>query len=109
MFIKIIVSSFVLFALTRVWLRYRDGAIGVLGMLFWSFVWLAIGAFVWWPKVTDVFAQRIGIGRGADALVYLSVVGLFYGVFRLYVKMEFIEHELTSLTRMLALRRKDDK
>lgn len=109
MFIKIFVSFFVLFAVSRVWLRYRDGAIGMFGMMLWSVLWLGVGAFVWWPKVTDFVAHKIGIGRGADALVYFSIVGLFYGVFRLYVKMEYLEHQITSLTRMLAIRRKEDE
>lgn len=104
MFIKIIVTAFVLFAISRVWLRYRDGVIGIAGMFFWSLLWVGIGAFTWWPKVSDYLANKVGIGRGADAAVYISIVVLFYGMFRLYIKMEFIEHELTSLIRSLAQR-----
>ncbi len=107
MYIKIIVSIFVLFAISRVWLRYRDGAIGIIGTSLWSLLWLAISWFVWWPSVSDFFAHTLGIGRGVDALVYISVVGLFYGMFRLYVKLEFIEHELTSLVRNLTLHEGD--
>lgn len=103
MFIKVFVTAFVLFAMSRVWLRYRDGAIGMFGTGLWSFLWVGVGVFVWWPKVSDYFAQTIGIGRGVDALVYISIVGLFYGMFRLYVKLEFLEHELTSLVRTMAL------
>lgn len=106
MFIKIIVSAFVLFALSRVWLRHRDAAIGLVGTGLWSLLWIGIGVFVWWPKVSDYLAHRIGIGRGVDALVYLSIVGLFFGMFRLYVKMEFMEHELTGLVRAMALKKR---
>lgn len=106
MFIKIIVSAFVLFAISRVWLRHRDAAIGILATGLWSLLWIGIGAFVWWPRVSDYIAHRIGIGRGVDALVYVSIVGLFYSMFRLYVKMEFMEHELTSLVRALALKKR---
>lgn len=109
MFIKIIVSAFVLFAISRVWLRYHDRAIGMFGFVLWSLLWLAVGGFAWWPKVSDFIAHQIGVGRGVDALVYISIVGLFYGMFRLYVKMEFMEHELTALLRALALRAEKDK
>ncbi len=104
MMLKIIATLFVLFAISRVWLRYRDGQIGVIGTVLWSFIWLAIGGVVWWPAVTTVLAKSVGVGRGVDALVYLSIVSLFYAIFRLYVKLEFIEHELTSLVRNLALK-----
>lgn len=109
MFIKVFVTAFVLFAMSRVWLRYRDGAIGMFGTWLWSLLWAGIGVFVWWPKVSDYFAKTIGIGRGVDALVYISIVGLFYGMFRLYVKLEFIEHELTSLVRTMAINGGKDK
>lgn len=74
------------------------------GMGLWSALWIAIGIFVWWPNVSDIIAHKIGVGRGVDALVYISIVGLFYGMFRLYVKMEFMEHEVTSLVRAMALK-----
>lgn len=103
MFVKILVTIFVLFALSRVWLRYRDGVIGILGVSLWSLLWLGVGTFVWWPNVSDTIAHSVGIGRGVDAAVYISIVALFYGMFRLYVKLEFVEHELTSLVRQLSL------
>ena len=111
MFIKILVSAFVLFAVSRVWLRRGEGAIGILATFFWTTLWLGIGFFVWWPAVSDFVARKFGIGRGVDALVYISVVTLFYGLFRLYVKLEFVEHEVTSLVRKLALvqHQNDDK
>lgn len=106
MAIQLIVSLFALFAITRVWLRYRDGSIGLLGMSVWGLLWLAITGFVWWPGLSDIVAHSVGVGRGVDAIVYISIVALFYGLFRLYVRLEFVEHELTSLVRSLALRDK---
>ena len=108
MILKAIATIFVLFAISRVWLRYRDGQIGMLGMTLWSCIWLAIAGVVWWPAVTNLVANAVGVGRGSDAIVYVSVVTLFYAMFRLYVKLEYIEHELTSLVRNLALKEKAD-
>lgn len=105
--IKIIVTLFVIFALTRVYLRYKDGSISNGALFIWGLLWLGIEVFIWWPKVSDTVAHSVGLGRGADALVYFSIVALFYGVFRLYVKMEFIEHEITSLVRQLAIGRNE--
>lgn len=104
MFVKLIIGVFALFALSRVWLRFRDGSMGLLGLSLWGGMWVALGVTVWVPAVTAFIAHIVGIGRGADLLIYISVIGLLYGVFRLYIKLEFIEHELTALTRKLALR-----
>ena len=106
MTIKIIITIFVLFAISRAYLRYRDGSINFLGFISWVIVWVAVTFFAWWPKFSDLIAHSIGVGRGVDALVYISIVALFYGMFRIYIKIQFIEHEITSLVRNLALKGK---
>lgn len=103
MTIKVLITLFVLFALSRAYLRYKDGSIKFTALIIWLVVWSAITFFAWWPKFSDLLANSIGIGRGVDALVYISVVALFYAEFRIYVKLQFVEHEITSLVRNLAL------
>lgn len=104
MIIKIVISLFVLFAASRVYLRYRDGSIKFIVFVLWIVLWGGVAFFVWWPKFSDIIATRVGVGRGVDVLVYISIVALFYAVFRLYIKLEFIEHEITSLVRNIALK-----
>lgn len=107
MVVPIIVTIFVVFAVSRVFLRFREGNISLNEFIFWLFIWGAIEIVVWIPKVLDKIAQQIGIGRGIDAVVYAAIVILLYLVYRVYVKAEFIEHEITSLVRRLALKEKD--
>jgi len=109
MLIKLLVTFFVTFAISRAVLRYRDKQFGLFALIFWTFMWLVVVFFAWLPKASDVIARIIGVGRGVDALVYVSVVALFYAVFRIYVKLEFIEHEITSLVRNLAVKRNESK
>ncbi len=104
MIIKILVTLFVVFAVSRVILRYRDGNVGLLAMFGWGILWLGIDAFIWWPKVSDTFAHLLGVSRGADALLFVGLMIVFYAVFRVYIKLEFLEHEITSLVRGLAIR-----
>jgi hypothetical protein len=104
MVIKILVTLFVIFAISRAALRYHDKSFGLFALFFWSILWGIIVFFVWLPSASDIIARIIGVGRGVDALVYISVVTLFYASFRLYVKLEHVEHELTSLTRNLSLK-----
>lgn len=104
MLIKLFVTLFVLFAVSRAYLRYREAALGFGGLMFWSLIWIAVEAVVWWPGFTDTIAKKIGVSRGVDALVYLSITLLFYGIFRLYIKTEFLEREITSLVRSMAIK-----
>lgn len=103
MVIKILITLFVAFAASRVVLRYRDKSFGVFALVFWSLIWGIILFFAWAPRTSDTIAKILGVGRGVEALLAVAVVGLLYAVFRLYVKLEWVEHEITSLVRRLAL------
>ena len=104
MIIKLITSLFILFAASRVYLRYKDGAVGRFGISFWLILWTGVGVFTWWPNLSDKIANSVGVGRGVDALIYFSIIALFYAVFRIYIKLEFIEREITSLVRNISLK-----
>lgn len=105
MLIKLLVTIFILFVTSRVWLRWRDGSMSIFGAAAWTILWFGVVLFSWFPKLSDSVAHVLGIERGVDAFVYIGVLFLLYGFFRLYIKVEFIEHEVTHLTRGLALKR----
>ena len=56
------------------------------------------------PDLTSSLAKLFGVGRGADVVVYLALVGLFFMVFRLMVKIEKLEREITKVVRNKALK-----
>lgn len=100
---QIILLIFLFFALSRVILRFKGGALNITGFIFWSSLFgLAIVAVIF-PKLTSNFARAAGIGRGADAVIYSSLVLLFYLIFRLHIFLEDIKHEITDIVRKLAM------
>jgi small membrane protein len=65
---------------------------------------LAIGAyFVWWPEQSTAMAQALGVGRGADLLMYLWLVITCSVMLLLYLKIVQMTRRLTELARRLAL------
>lgn len=95
---------FLLFAFSRVWLRAREGSIGWGMFLFWTSIWLLALLAVIRPEFTTTVANELGVGRGVDAVVYTSIVILFYLNFRSNVLIENLRHEITKLTREIALK-----
>lgn len=104
MVIQAVISIFIIFILSRVIMRYRDGSIGVIGLAGWSIFWVALEALVLHPQASDTVARLLGVGRGVDAVLYIAMLLLFYTVFRIGIKVEFIEREITRIVRQLALR-----
>lgn len=108
MLIKIILILFIAWVVGRVIGRWRQRDVGSGEVVLWLIFWLATAAVVIWPQVTDPIAQYLGVGRGADLLVYLAVLVLFFLVFRLLAAVHRIERQLTTITRELAIKRADE-
>ncbi|MEK7565619.1 MAG: DUF2304 family protein [Patescibacteria group bacterium] len=104
--IQIILIAFSLFALSRVVLRFRGGQIRGMEFIFWSTLFSIAIIGIALPGELSRLAGLLGIGRGVDLITYASIAILFYLVFRLYVFLEDIRHEITEVVRMIALQKK---
>ena len=107
--IQIIFSVFALFAISRTIVQFRKGGLTLAWLLFWVVFWLAVGVVVVLPKTTDILANIVGVGRGADFIIYISIIGLFFLVFKMFAKIESVEQEITRLVRKLAIEDVEDK
>jgi small membrane protein len=104
--IQVILITFFLFALSRVFLRFRGGQIRATEFVFWTTVFSVAIVGVTFPSEISKLAIMLGIGRGVDLIIYASVAVLFYLVFRLYVFLEDVRHEITEVIRKIALENK---
>lgn len=101
---RLLLTLFLLFAVSRVVLRRREGTIGLGSFLFWSGLWLLASIGIIRPDFTTYIAKSLGIGRGADVVIYSSMVVLFYLLFRTHIMLENLRHEITQIVREMALR-----
>jgi len=107
--IQIIIVLFALFAWSRAFLRFREGKLTRNELIFWSIGWLLVIIIVLLPGTTNILARTFGVGRGADVVVYISIIVLFYLIFKLYVKLDSLEKDITKIVREIALERKKKK
>jgi hypothetical protein len=70
---------------------------------FWMLVWLGTGVGVLWPRSTVLAANALGIGRGADLVLYCSVFATLTGFFYIYTRFRRMDRQLTVLVRQLAI------
>lgn len=106
---QIALFIFLLFALSRVILRYKSNEVSWRGLIFWGTLFSSAMIVALFPDISTGVAKTLGIGRGADAVVYTSIVLLFYLVFRLYVFIQDIHFEITELVKQLALKEVKEK
>jgi hypothetical protein len=98
--IAIIVILFFLFKLLQ---QKNKKLITNTEFLFWIFFWLSAGMAIIFLKQIDNFVLSLGFsGSGIDILLYLSVIIIFYLVFRLRLHLEQLEKNITTIVREIA-------
>ena len=107
--IQILLVLFALYAIGRTFFQFRSGHVGKGGVVFWTLFWLLVGVVALMPQTTDIVARFVGVGRGADLAIYLSLIALFFLIFRIFVKLEHVEREITTVVRKLALKEEEDQ
>ena len=72
--------------------------------LAWALLWLAAGIAIAWPDITAKVARMLGIGRGADLVLYCAVVVMLVGFLMLYSRLRRLRRDVTLLVRHIAIR-----
>lgn len=99
MLIQILAIIFVIFALWRVIAKYRRHELKPSEFSMWLIFWLAVGVAFFIPESLTKIANLLGIGRGADLVLYVAVVVVFYLMFRIFVRLEKMEKNITKVVR----------
>lgn len=102
--IQILLIIFALFALSRVITQFRKNKITLTEFIIWDIIWLVVIVVALMPAITSFFANIVGIKRGVDFLIYIGMTLLFYLVFRIYVKIENMEQNITKIVREAAIK-----
>lgn len=107
--IQILMIIFASFAWSRAALRLKDKSISIGGFVFWSLIWLFVIVFAALPAAFGWISTFFGIGRPTDLAIYISIILLFYLMFRLYVRLDRQNQEMTKLVREIATSKKTKK
>jgi small membrane protein len=102
--IQILLVGFAAYALLRALQRFRKGGSSVWQFVIWAAVWLTLAVVALLPNSTARIASLLGVGRGVDLAIYVSLALLFYIAFRQLGKVEDLERQITRLVRAHALR-----
>lgn len=101
--IQVILIPFLVFALTRVYLQAKRGTLSIGEGMFWGGLFTIAAVGVLDPFFFTYIASLVGVGRGADLVIYFSLALLFYLIFRTSVYIEDLRNEITRLVRELSL------
>ena len=103
MLIQIIVSIFLLLIIIRTLNKRKTKELSLKETIAWLIIWIGIGIVFWFPQYTTKIANILGIGRGADLITYLAIIILAYLMFRIFIRLDKMEKNITKITRKDAL------
>lgn len=103
---QLLVVFFAIATLVNIVQLKNKGTLGVKGTFFWILFWVGVSLVVMWPNSVQMIARVFGIGRGSDFVLYISVITLFFLVFRLHIKIENMNRDVTKVVREKALKKK---
>jgi len=106
--IQIVLICFAVFAVSRVMIRYRRGNMRTVDLGLWLLFWVAVIVVAWLPDTTNLLARWLGVGRGVDTAMYLSLLVIFYLLFRSFAKIEDLDRQITRIVRANALREMEE-
>ena len=98
----------ILFVISIVMIIRTSGNVRGKSNRYWeTFMWLGVWAFLGVvaivPDITTYLANWVGVGRGVDLATYLAIVVIFSLIFKIYIRLEKMERDMTKVVRYVAL------
>jgi len=85
-----------IYFITRV--RHRILDLVILGIMIISAI-----VFILRPDITNSLAHKVGVGRGADLVFYISILIFWFIILKLYARQRKLEQMITDLIRKDAI------
>src|SRR5688572_7139889 len=60
--------------------------------------------FILQPELTQRIANKLGVGRGADLVFYISIMLFWFMILKLYARLRSLEQKFTDYIRKDALK-----
>lgn len=101
-FLSVLLASI---AISKSYVDFRGKAESLQMFIFWIVTWTMIVIISLFPGIIDAVILTFGGGRtGLGTFFGMGLVFLFFIAYRMYVKIERIEQNLTKTIQELALR-----
>ncbi len=104
MYIQIILLLIAVFMLGKAWDKFKRKQISQFSFGVWIIFYLIFVVVVAYPHSTTYIAHIVGIGRGADLVMYAAFILIFYTLFNIFIRLKELDKNITIITRHLSLK-----
>lgn len=100
---QIFIAGIVFLVFAKTWHSARMNKLGKAFTIFWVLLWSLLLIILFNLNALATIAGALGIGRGVDLVIYLSLIFIFYALFSLAVQIHKMKEVLTKLVRKESL------
>jgi hypothetical protein len=99
----IIITIFI----SRLFWQKKKKLVSANEFIFWLIFWLLSGVAILSLKWIDKVVAGLGFSsQGIDVLLYLVIIVLVYLIFRVRIKLERLDQDITKIVREISLKNK---
>jgi len=109
MLVQFLIIAFAVLVIFRTILNFKKKRVVPKTFIFWMGLWVIVIIATVLPQSTSILSKILGVGRGVDVAVYFSILLIFFLLYKIMVRLEKIEHEITQIVRHLALKDSEKK
>lgn len=102
---QIIFITFLIFSIIGIVKKKKKSTLKPIETLVWTIIWLIGGVLIMFPSISTTISNFLGITRGTDAIVYTSIILLFFFLYRANEKIDKLERMIRDLTSKLAIKK----
>jgi hypothetical protein len=106
LFQVVTLSLIALFTISRVYRWREEPFLKIIFNLRWVAIFLIAFVVIAFPQVSTFSASVFGIKRGADLVIYVSMIWLLYKIQSDSERIERLESNLEKISRKIALKDK---
>lgn len=107
---QILALLVIFFFVIRLYFQKKNKSISANEFVFWLVFWTLAGAAVVFIKKLDELSGYLGFSSsGIDILLYIGVMVLVYLIFKLRLRMEKQEKNISKIIEEIALKSESDK
>ena len=103
MLYQVLVIILAVLAILFVYSRFHKKKTSVNTFVLWTLLWIVLAIFAIIPESSSVLADIIGIGSGVNLVLIFGIIGAYYLIFRVYLRIEALDQNITELVRKIAI------
>jgi len=103
MLYQVFIAIIAVLAILLVFDRFHRKKTSLQTFILWAVLWIILVIFAIIPESSTFLADILGIGRGLDLVLIFGIIGSYYLIFRVYLKLEKIDHDITELVRKISM------